>query len=140
MKNDYRELVSDARTYAKENISSASIADVIKAFLEDWFIKGYLHGYNDAQKAYTYDLIPEVAKSQPNSKVVLYGLQNINSGEIVFSARGGAYQDIDAAMRKQKALGKDYRIVTYLLSEPVKQTEKQNRNKDNYFNDSSFCF
>ena len=47
---------------------------------------------------------------------VLYGIENIHTGEITFNARGGAYQDKNAAYRKMAELGvKEYRLVEYKL-------------------------
>ena len=47
---------------------------------------------------------------------VLYGIENIHTGEITFNARGGAYQDKNAAYRKMAELGiKEHRLVEYKL-------------------------
>ena len=47
---------------------------------------------------------------------VLYGIENIHTGEITFNARGGAYQDKNAAYRKMTELGiKEHRLVEYKL-------------------------
>ena len=47
---------------------------------------------------------------------VLYGIENIHTGEITFNARGGAYQDKNAAYRKMVELGiKEHRLVEYKL-------------------------
>lgn len=47
---------------------------------------------------------------------VLYGIENIHTGEITFNARGGAYQDKNDAYRKMAELGiKEHRLVEYKL-------------------------
>ena len=47
---------------------------------------------------------------------VLYAIENINTGEITFNARGGAYQDKEAAYKKMCRMGQDdHRIVKYRL-------------------------
>lgn len=47
----------------------------------------------------------------------LFGVKNINTGEIIFNARGGAYHTYDAALKKRERLGEDdYKVVTYKLS------------------------
>lgn len=49
---------------------------------------------------------------------VLYGIENINTGEITFNAIGCAYTDKDDAYREMKRLGeKDHRLVKYRLEE-----------------------
>lgn len=51
-----------------------------------------------------------------NRPEVLYAIENINTGEITFNARGGAYQDIEAAYKKMCRMGQnDHRIVKYRL-------------------------
>ena len=48
----------------------------------------------------------------------LFAIKDINTGEIIFNARGGAYHTYDAALKKRKRLGKDdYKVVTYKLSD-----------------------
>ena len=46
----------------------------------------------------------------------LYAIENITTGEIIFNARGGCYRDKEAAKRKVKELGMNYRIVKYRLT------------------------
>lgn len=46
----------------------------------------------------------------------LYAIENISTGEIIFNARGGCYRDKEAAKRKVKELGMNYRIVKYRLT------------------------
>lgn len=46
----------------------------------------------------------------------LYAIENITSGEIIFNARGGCYKEKEAAERKVKELGMNYRIVKYRLT------------------------
>lgn len=51
-----------------------------------------------------------------NRPEVLCAIENINTGEITFNARGGAYQDIEAAYKKMCRMGQnDHRIVKYRL-------------------------
>ena len=51
-----------------------------------------------------------------NRPEVLYAIENINTGEITFNARGGAYQDKEAAYKKMCRMGQnDHRIVKYRL-------------------------
>lgn len=43
-------------------------------------------------------------------------MENINTGEITFNARGGAYQDKEAAYKKMCCMGQnEHRIVEYRL-------------------------
>ena len=47
---------------------------------------------------------------------VLYGIENIHTGDIIFNAMGGAYQDKNVAYRKMVELGiKEHRLVEYKL-------------------------
>lgn len=46
----------------------------------------------------------------------LYAIENITTGEIIFNARGGCYREKEAAKRKVKELGTNYRIVKYRLT------------------------
>ncbi len=51
-----------------------------------------------------------------NRPEVLYAIENINTGEITFNARGGAYQDKEAAYKKMCCMGQnEHRIVEYRL-------------------------
>lgn len=52
-----------------------------------------------------------------NRPEVLYAIENINTGEITFNARGGAYQDNkEAAYKKMCCMGQnEHRIVEYRL-------------------------
>lgn len=51
-----------------------------------------------------------------NRPEVLYAIENINTGEITFNARGGAYQDKEAAYKKMCHMGQnEHRIVEYRL-------------------------
>lgn len=50
-----------------------------------------------------------------NRPEVLYGIENINTGEITFNARSGAYQDKKAALKKIAKLGNEYRIAKYKI-------------------------
>ena len=48
----------------------------------------------------------------------LFGVKNINTGEIIFNARGGAYHTYDAALKKCERLGQDtHKVVTYKISD-----------------------
>lgn len=48
----------------------------------------------------------------------LFGVKNINTGEIIFNARGGAYHTYDAALKKRERLGmNNHIIVTYKISD-----------------------
>ena len=52
----------------------------------------------------------------------LYAIENESTKDIIFSARGGAYQDLSAAENKAKLLHTqnpktNYRVVEYTLSE-----------------------
>lgn len=47
---------------------------------------------------------------------VLYAIENINTGEITFNARGGCYRNIFDAIEKIHKMGQDeHRIVEYRL-------------------------
>ena len=67
--------------------------------------------YHDASIATIVDKINElvtyVNKNGDSVKrpMVLYAVENIKTGAIIFNARGSGYQDKDAAIRKCKELG-----------------------------------
>nr|DAD59706.1 MAG TPA: hypothetical protein [Bacteriophage sp.] len=47
---------------------------------------------------------------------VLYAIENINTGEITFNARGGAYRNVFDAIEKMQKMGQnEHRIVEYRL-------------------------
>lgn len=51
-----------------------------------------------------------------NRPEVLYAIENINTGEITFNARGGAYRNVLDAIKKMQKMGQnEYRIVEYRL-------------------------
>lgn len=51
-----------------------------------------------------------------DSPEVLYAIENINTGEITFNARGGAYRNVLDAIKKMHKMGQnEYRIVEYRL-------------------------
>ena len=59
---------------------------------------------------------------QPKRPLTLYAVENEATGEIIFSARGGAYQDRFAAENKAKLLHREkpqflYKVVEYTLRE-----------------------
>ena len=59
---------------------------------------------------------------QPKRPRTLYAVENEAIGEIIFSARGGAYQDRCAAENKAKLLHREkpqflYKVVEYTLKE-----------------------
>lgn len=48
----------------------------------------------------------------------LFGVKNINTGEVIFNACGGAYHTYDAALKKREQLGmNNHVIVTYKISD-----------------------
>ena len=77
--------------------------------------------YHDASIAAIVDKINElviyVNKNGDFVKrpMVLYAVENIKTGAIIFNARGSGYQDKDAAIRKCKELGEGHRLVEYKL-------------------------
>lgn len=53
-----------------------------------------------------------------NNPETLYAIKNIKTGEIIFNARGSAYQNKEAAMSKCLELGQEtHKLVEYKLSE-----------------------
>ncbi len=49
---------------------------------------------------------------------ILYGIENINTGQIIFYSRYGAFQDKNAAYRIMVELGlNEHQIVEYKLKE-----------------------
>lgn len=57
----------------------------------------------------------DVTKTSVNT---LFGVKNINTGEVIFNARGGAYHTYDAALKKREQLGmNNHVIVTYKISD-----------------------
>lgn len=67
----------------------------------------------------TAKIIHEIKTEQSatvNRPEVLYAIENINTGEITFNARSGAYQDKEAAYKKMCCMGQnEHRIVEYRL-------------------------
>lgn len=57
----------------------------------------------------------DVTKTSVNT---LFGVKNINTGEVIFNACGGAYHTYDAALKKREQLGmNNHVIVTYKISD-----------------------
>lgn len=51
-----------------------------------------------------------------NRPEVLYAVENINTGEILFNSRGGAYRNVLDAIKKMQKMGQGtHRIVKYRL-------------------------
>lgn len=51
-----------------------------------------------------------------NRPEVLYAIENINTGEITFNARGGCYRNVFDAIEKMHKMGQnEHRIVEYRL-------------------------
>ena len=62
------------------------------------------------------EMIDYINNGDKKHPTILYAIENICTGEIIFNARGGAYQNKYAAMNKLEELGtKEYRIVEYKL-------------------------
>ena len=64
------------------------------------------------------EIIDYINKKENNNPEVLYAIKNIETGEIIFNARGGAYQNKEAAISKWLELGQEaHRLVEYRLNE-----------------------
>jgi len=64
------------------------------------------------------EIIDYINKKENNNPESLYAIKNIETGEIIFNARGGAYQNKEAAISKCLELGQEtHKLVEYKLSE-----------------------
>lgn len=62
------------------------------------------------------EIIDYINKKENNNPESLYAIKNIETGEIIFNARGGAYQNKEAAINKCLELGQEtHKIVEYKL-------------------------
>ena len=62
------------------------------------------------------EIIDYINKKENNNPESLYAIKNIKTGEIIFNARGGAYQNKEAAISKCLELGQEtHKIVEYKL-------------------------
>ena len=62
------------------------------------------------------EIIDYINKKENNNPESLYAIKNIETGEIIFNARGGAYQNKEAAISKCLELGQEtHKIVEYKL-------------------------
>ena len=62
------------------------------------------------------EIIDYINKKENNNPELLYAIKNIETGEIIFNARGGAYQNKEAAISKCLELGQEtHKIVGYKL-------------------------
>lgn len=62
------------------------------------------------------EIIDYINKKGNNNPETLYAIKNTKTGEIIFNARGGAYQNKEAAISKCLELGQDtHKIVEYKL-------------------------
>lgn len=82
--------------------------------MEDKNFEKLIESLNNVVKI--IDKIKTEQLARINRPEVLYAIENINTGEITFNARGGAYQDKEAAYKKMCRMGQnDHRIVKYRL-------------------------
>lgn len=72
--------------------------------------------YKNAQLIKWLEEYKQLKALQMRRPTELYAIENITTGEIIFNARGGCYRDKEAAKRKVKELGMNYRIVKYRLT------------------------
>lgn len=64
------------------------------------------------------EIIDHINQKENNNPEVLYAIKNIKTGEIIFNARGGTYQNKEDAISKCLELGQEtYELVEYRLSE-----------------------
>lgn len=64
------------------------------------------------------EIIDYINDKENNNPEVLYAIKNIETGEIIFNARGGAYQNKEAAISKCLELGQEtHKLVEYILSD-----------------------
>ena len=62
------------------------------------------------------EIIDYINKKENNNPETLYAIKNTKTGEIIFNARGGAYQNKEAAISKCLELGQEtHKIVEYKL-------------------------
>ena len=72
--------------------------------------------YKNAQLIEWLEEYKQLKALQIKRPTELYAIENITTGEIIFNARGGCYREKEAAKRKVKELGMNYRIVKYRLT------------------------
>lgn len=84
--------------------------------MEDKNFEKLIESLNNVVKV--IDKIKTEQLARVNRPKVLYAIENINTGEITFNARGGAYQDKEAAYKKMCCMGQnEHRIVEYRLND-----------------------
>lgn len=82
--------------------------------MEDKNFEKLIESLNNVVKV--IDKIKTEQLARVNRPEVLYAIENINTGEITFNSRGGAYQDKEAAYKKMCHMGQnEHRIVEYRL-------------------------
>ena len=86
--------------------------------------KGYRRGYEDCIFDSTTSENPKTVNVNDGVKYIteLYAIQNVNTGNMTFSARGGGYQDFEAARKKLNKLGEGHVIRTFRLVEETDKT------------------
>ena len=72
--------------------------------------------YKNAQLIKWLEEYKQLKALQIKRPTELYAIENMITGEIIFNARGGCYREKEAAKRKVKKLGTNYRIVKYRLT------------------------
>ena len=86
--------------------------------------KGYRRGYEDCIFDSTISENPKTVNVNDGVKYIteLYAIQNVKTGHMTFSARGGGYQDFEAALKKLNKLGEGHVIRTFRLVEETDKT------------------
>lgn len=86
--------------------------------------KGYSKGYKDGACDLIKSANPKTANVNDGVKYIteLYAIQNVETGNMTFSARGGGYQDFEAALKKLNKLGEGHVIRTFRLVEETDKT------------------
>ena len=82
--------------------------------MEDKNFEKLIESINNVVKAIDKMKTEQLAKV--NRPEVLYAIENINTGEIIFNSRGGTYQSKEAAYKKMCLMGQNnHRVVKYRL-------------------------
>jgi len=86
--------------------------------------KGYRRGYEDCISDLSTSKNPQTVNVNDGVKYIteLYAIQNVETGHMTFSARGGGYQDFEAARKKLNKLGEGHVIRTFRLVEETDKT------------------
>lgn len=80
------------------------------------------HISNTDIKIINLETVETILENMPTEKddiKELYAIRDLSTGDIIWSARGSAYKELDDVKKKLNSLdsGKSYKIITYKLEE-----------------------